>query len=80
MSESEDKLERFQIKLLGYYWRFQFDGWANWHAHDSDERTRRAWWWLWHWRGSRGRSCLRICGIALHSKSTPFIDYSEYGV
>ena len=71
---------RWQVKLLGYYWQFQLDSWSEWHGRDCDARMRRAWWWLWHWNGSKARSCLRICGISLHSKATHFIDYSRYGV
>ena len=73
-------LDRWQVKLFGYYWQFQIDSWASWHSPDSDARMRKAWWWLWHWRGAQGRSCLRVCGVSLHSKSTPFRDYSRYGV
>ena len=75
----DEPLCRWQVKALGYFWHFQFDSWASWHVPESDARTRRAWWWLWHFQRN-GRSCMRICGIALHSKATPFHDYSRYGV
>jgi len=73
------RIGRWQLKVLGYYWYFAFASWSGWHGTESDARMRRAWWWLWHWRGRKGRSCLRVCGVTLHSKATPSMDYSEYG-
>ena len=68
---------RWQIKVLGYFWRFDIAEWIEWHRPESDQRTRRAWWWLWSFRWN-GRSCFRVCGLTLHSKSTPWTDFSRY--
>ena len=79
LSDKSDESYPWQVKLFGHYWRFSIASWENWHGPASDQRMRRAWWWLWHWRRN-GRSCFRICGLTLGSKATPYIDYSRYGV
>lgn len=69
----------WQVKALGMYWRVYIASWAEWHGKGADKQMRRAWWWLWHWK-PQSRSCIRVCGITLHSAHTPWSDYSEYGV
>lgn len=77
--EHDEPLDRWQVKVLGFYWRFCFYGWENHHQPQSEPSVRRAWWWLWHFNRN-SRSCFRICGLTLESKATPYRDYSRYGV
>ena len=79
---TDTPLERvylWQVKVLGFYWRFSLASWENWHRPESEPSVRRAWWWRWSFHRN-SRSCFRICGLTLESKSTPYMDYSEYGV
>lgn len=78
MHNDAPKPYRWQVKVRGYFWRLYIAPWSEWHGHAAGPRMRRAWWWLWHWHVN-SRSCFRVCGLTLHSKSTPWTDFSEYG-
>jgi hypothetical protein len=61
------RTDPWQVKIGGFWWRFSFAEWSEWHQPQSEPHLRRAWWWLVHWP-SYGKYCFRVCGLTLHGR------------